>query len=145
MNNSLVARISSPENPQTRNTRRIARGDLDPLHTLGDGLMRIARVRRRLDLVRLEDRVNPVANDLFADAVVLTGQTAQVTFGANYDIFGTGDPFTGEPGEPDHAGVSGPIQSAWYRWTAPNSGRAYVESSDFGGFGVVDAVYTGDA
>jgi hypothetical protein len=98
-------------------------------------------------LEALEDRTTPVANDLFADAEVLTGQTAYVPFTANYDVFGTGEPFTAEPGEPDHAGVSDPVQSAWYSWTAPISGRAFVESFVFtfpDPSGVV-AVYTGDA
>ena len=103
------------------------------------------RLRSRLEL--LEDRVTPVANDLFADAEVLTGEAAYVFVGATYDLFGTGEPFTAEPGEPNHAGVSDPIQSAWYRWTAPNSGRANVQSLDysFSSVGPAVAVYTGDA
>ena len=85
----------------------------------------------RLRLETLESRVNPVANDMFADAEVLTGETAYVFLAGNFDLFGTEEPFTAEPGEPDHAGVSDPIQSAWYRWTALISGVAFVELFDF--------------
>jgi Ca2+-binding RTX toxin-like protein len=107
--------------------------------------MRTSCARGRLGLLRLEDRVNPVANDLFADAEVLAGQTAFVPFGSNYDVFDTGEPFTAESGEPNHAGVADPVQSAWYQWTAPINGRAFVESFVFSfpdSSGVV-AVYTG--
>jgi len=94
----------------------------------------------------LEDRANPVANDMFADAEMLTGQTAYVIFRENYDL-NTGEPFTAEPGEPNHAGTADPIQSAWFRWTAPISGRATVMSLDysFPPAGVALGVYTGDA
>ena len=51
---------------------------------------------------------------------------------------------TGETGEPDHAGVAAPLMSIWYRWTAPTSGRLYVNT--FGsGFDTVLAAYRGDA
>src|SRR5262245_10690746 len=94
----------------------------------------------------LEDRANPVANDMFADAEMLTGQTAYVIFRENYDL-NTGEPFTAEPGEPNHAGAAAPIQSAWFRWTAPISGQTTVFSIDysFPTAGVALGVYTGDA
>ena len=103
-------------------------------------------IRPRLEA--LEDRVNPVANDLFADAEVLTGETAYVFLRANYDLFGTVDPFTGEPGEPNHAGVvrPGPVgvvpvdrpdQRAGVRRARSTSASPTV--------GVAAAVYTGDA
>src|SRR5262245_55771625 len=87
----------------------------------GWSMTRSDRRRLRSQLELLEDRTNPVANDMFADAELLTGETPYVFLASNYDFFGTGEPFTGEPGEPNHAGVSDPIQSAWYRWTAPIS------------------------
>jgi Ca2+-binding RTX toxin-like protein len=103
--------------------------------------------KSRLRLEALEDRTTPVANDMFADAEVITGQAAYVFLGANYDFFDTGEPFTAEPGEPNHAGVADPVQSAWYRWTAPISGQASFQAIDysFASVGVAVAVYTGDA
>src|SRR5262249_24063807 len=41
--------------------------------------------------------------------------------------------FTAEPGEPDNAGFSDPIASAWWVWTAPSDGITAVSlaGSDF--------------
>lgn len=62
-------------------------------------------------------------NDNFADAQVLTGDSGSV-FGSNIDA-------TGEPGEPDNAEASEPIQSVWYDWTPSSSGIAVFETCDF--------------
>ena len=67
--------------------------------------------------------INPL-NDLFANAIVLTGvggvETASNLYG------------TKEPGEPHHAGNEGG-RSLWYRWQAPYSGDLTLstEGSDF--------------
>jgi Ca2+-binding RTX toxin-like protein len=107
--------------------------------------MRNSRARRPLRLDQLEDRVTPVANDLFADAQVLSGPFAALDAG-NYTIDpDTLDflPFTGEPGEPDHAGAADPVQSAWYAWTAPAGGEAFLGLFEFSGFDLAVGVYTG--
>lgn len=55
----------------------------------------------------------PPLNDLFANAIVLTGSTGSITSG-NVGA-------AKEPGEPDHAGEPGG-RSVWFRWTAPSTG-----------------------
>lgn len=57
----------------------------------------------------------PPVNDNFANAIVLNGLPLTV-FGNNVGA-------TGQPGEPNHAGFSDPLQSVWYSWTAPTSGE----------------------
>jgi subtilisin family serine protease len=76
-----------------------------------------------------------VANDMFADATVLTG-TSGNTSGTNVDA-------TKEPGEPNHAGNAGGA-SIWYRLTPTTSGTATIDTvgSDFD---TLLAVYTGSA
>lgn len=50
----------------------------------------------------------------------------------------------GETGEPNHAGVSAPLASIWYRWTAPSSGVLTVNT--FGSnFDTTLAAYRGSA
>ena len=84
----------------------------------------------------LEDRTVPSGSDLFADATLLEGNTVAVT-GSNVDA-------TGEPGEPDHADSSVPLNSVWWQWTAPADGRVFIDTlgSDFN---TTLAAYTGDA
>jgi hypothetical protein len=53
------------------------------------------------------------ANDNFANAEVITGLSGSAS-GSNVDA-------TEEPGEPNNAAVSAPIQSVWYAWTAPET------------------------
>lgn len=77
----------------------------------------------------------PPANDDFASAAQLVGRTAWAE--------GTTNEATKEVGEPDHAGKAGGA-SIWYRWTAPDAGRATVSTCD-SGFDTLLAVYTGDA
>ncbi|HEX8148655.1 MAG TPA: NF038122 family metalloprotease [Pyrinomonadaceae bacterium] len=79
----------------------------------------------------------PPPNDDFANAVTLSG-----IFGA---VRGDTANATGQPGEPDHAGVTGDGRhSVWYTWTAPTGGNTSINthSSDFD---TALAVYTGDA
>ncbi len=68
------------------------------------------------------NRVPP--NDMFVDAIPVTGQSTSVT-GSNFNA-------TKETGEPDHAGNSGG-RSVWWLWLAPASGTATIDTvgSDF--------------
>ncbi|MFG6107125.1 hypothetical protein U2F10_33110 [Leptothoe sp. EHU-05/26/07-4] len=77
----------------------------------------------------------PQSNDAFANRTVLTGTEIE-TEGSNVD-------FTGEQDEPDHANTSGVLNSAWWSWTAPDSGEVTIDT--FGSdFDTSLAVYTGD-
>jgi serine protease AprX len=74
-------------------------------------------------------------NDSFASAIALAGASGVVegtTLGA-----------TKEPGEPSHAGNVGGA-SVWYRWTAPASGTATLETVG-SSFDTLLAVYHGGA
>lgn len=73
------------------------------------------------------------ANDDFADALAVTSGT----------YYGSNRGATGEAGEPDHAGVSGPINSVWYKWTAPADGTVSFDTTG-SNFDTVMGVYTGD-
>lgn len=93
----------------------------------------------------------PAPNDNFANAIVLNGFPLTVS-GNNIGA-------TGQLGEPDHAGSSDPLQSVWYRWTAPTSGEFAITTVGTPFFIVPDpqlgsvltgldttlAVYTGSA
>ena len=74
----------------------------------------------------------PPANDDFAAATELTGDSGSVDGNTYYGTL--------EPGEPEH----GPDGSAsvWYRWTAPTTGPATFELCD-SDFDTLLAVYTG--
>jgi hypothetical protein len=74
------------------------------------------------------------ANDDFAAANELPGDSGQVAGDNRYASL--------EPGEPEH-GPSGSA-SVWYRWTAPSSGPATFELCD-SYFDTMVAVYTGSA
>jgi hypothetical protein len=65
-------------------------------------------------------------NDLFADAVTLTGTSGRVV-GLETTAA------SGESGEPDHAGLSAPLNSLWWRYTAPVDGALLLDTfgSDF--------------
>jgi hypothetical protein len=80
------------------------------------------------------DYTAPPANDMFAAAEILTGETASTT-GDNIGA-------TGEGGEPNPGGTAG--ASVWYAWTAPKTGLAVLQlpTDDFDP-GLT--VYTGDA
>jgi len=75
-------------------------------------------------------------NDNFANAEVLSGSSDQTT-GSNIDA-------TGEPGEPNHAGASGPTRSVWYSWQAPASGSVAIDTCG-SNFDTLLAAYTGAA
>jgi hypothetical protein len=80
------------------------------------------------------------ANDSFAMPTVIPG-----------DIVGWGESAvttvdaSGEVGEPDHAGVSLPLESVWFRWTPTDSGRTTVSTCASQGFDTTLAVYTGSS
>ncbi len=75
----------------------------------------------------------PPPNDNFANQIPLTGETATTT-GSNRGA-------TGEVGEPAQ---SGPINSAWWSWTAPNSGIYNIDTRG-SNFDTWLSVYTGSA
>ncbi len=77
------------------------------------------------------------ANDNFAGAETISGESGTVE--------GSNQAFTGEAGEPDNAGVSAPIQSAWYKWTAPKSGRVAFDTCATDFHDTTLGVYTGSA
>src|SRR5438552_2711315 len=73
-------------------------------------------------------------SDSFANASALGGSSLTAS-GSNVGA-------SKEPGEPDHGGPGG--ASMWWRWTAPASGQAIIDS--FGsGFDTLLGVYTGSA
>ncbi len=78
-------------------------------------------------------------NDAFAEAHVIEG-----TFGSLY-LEGWNLGATGETGEPDHAGISSPLASVWYRWTAPEAGRVTIDTCEAFEFESALGVYTGTA
>ena len=73
------------------------------------------------------------ANDDFAQATAIAGDTGTVN-GDNWYA-------TEEVGEPEHGGPGG--YSVWYRWTAPSSGTATFDVCT-AYFDTLLAVYTGD-
>jgi Ca2+-binding RTX toxin-like protein len=74
------------------------------------------------------------SNDNFADAQIANTGDTNPTSGSNVDA-------TKELGEPNHAGDGGGA-SVWYRWTAPHSGPATVDTCD-SAFDTLLGVYTG--
>ncbi len=73
-------------------------------------------------------------NDNFVNSITLSGTDISTT--------GTNVEFTGESGEPNHAGLSDTLNSAWWNWTAPTSGT--VTLNTFGSdYDTVLGVYTG--
>jgi subtilisin family serine protease len=74
------------------------------------------------------------ANDMFADRIDLSS-ISTTTAASNIQA-------TAEPGEPDHAEASSPIESVWWSWTAPSHGQVTfsTEGSDFD---TTLAAYTG--
>jgi cyclophilin family peptidyl-prolyl cis-trans isomerase/outer membrane protein assembly factor BamB len=80
--------------------------------------------------------VSRPSNDDFTKARLLYGERAVAT-GGNGSA-------TGEQGEPEHGESASPAGSVWWRWTAPRSGVAVVDThgSDFD---TVLAVYSGNS
>lgn len=83
----------------------------------------------------------PVNDDFAAAAAVLPLSQAPGAF--NFFAEGSNLGATKEPGEPDHAGLTGG-SSVWWTWTAPLSGLGVVGALD-GDFDTVVGVYTGDS
>ncbi|MEQ1859154.1 MAG: Calx-beta domain-containing protein [Chthoniobacteraceae bacterium] len=81
---------------------------------------------------RIEDDDDDPANDLFANAEVLTGPSGMTS--------GTSVGAGMEGGEPNPAGNQTP--TVWYSWTAPGDG---VATFDVSGFDTVLAIYAGNA
>ena len=52
---------------------------------------------------------------------------------------------TGEAGEPNHAGVSLPLNSVWYRFTAASSGSVKLDTCGGTNFDTTLAAYTGSS
>lgn len=73
-------------------------------------------------------------NDLFASRTRI-GSASTVVTGSNIRAHG-------ETGEPNHAGLSEPIQSVWWSWTAPADGTLTLNTRG-SAFDTTMAVYTG--
>jgi hypothetical protein len=77
----------------------------------------------------------PVCADLFVDATAISGSNGAIT-GSNADA-------TGQSGEPDHAGVSAPLNSVWCKWAAPVNGPVSFDTTG-SLFDTTLAAYTGN-
>jgi serralysin len=95
----------------------------------------------------------PTNNDLFSNRIFLTPQSTDAVTNV-ITASGTGNNFGygGETGEPNHAGLSGSLTSAWWTWTAPASGTVTIDTNgsgnnplNNGGFDTTLGVYTGVA
>ncbi len=68
--------------------------------------------------------VDPISvrpsNDLFVNAETLAGAAGRVN--------GTNLRASAETGEPNHAAASTPVESVWYRWTAPAAGTLSLDT-----------------
>ena len=80
-------------------------------------------------------KTQAVANDPFASAQVITGNTGTVT--------GTTVGASRESGEPGHGGA-GASASIWYRWTAPSDGTLTVTTQG-SSFDTLLGAYTGSS
>jgi Ca2+-binding RTX toxin-like protein len=81
----------------------------------------------------------PPVNDNFANSITLIAleDNSISTTSTNVDS-------TAETGEPNHAGVSSPLNSVWWNWTAPSTGSVTINT--FGSnYDTTLAVYTGSA
>src|SRR5262245_48701928 len=79
------------------------------------------------------------ANDLFANAWILTGTSATTNGNNNQPAFATR-----EDGEPWPVGVNIGGRSVWFRWTAPVGGPTRVSTLG-SSFNTILGVYTGTA
>ena len=77
----------------------------------------------------------PPPNDNFADRILLSGDLVSITSSNSFA--------TKEPGEPDHAGVTGGA-SVWWSWTAPATGKVTMTTAG-SSFDTLLGVYTGDS
>ncbi|MGV3663715.1 MAG: choice-of-anchor D domain-containing protein [Prosthecobacter sp.] len=82
--------------------------------------------------------VDPISvrppNDMFSAAEILPGASGRVN--------GTNQRASGEPGEPNHAGASTPLESVWFLWTAPSDGTLSVDTYG-SSLDTTLAIYTG--
>lgn len=78
-------------------------------------------------------------NDDFADRIAVPS----VVDGSE-TVFGSNEGADGETGEPDHAGVSRPIQSVWWSWEAAASGPVEI-STEGSNYDTALAVYRGSS
>src|SRR6185295_7778733 len=76
-------------------------------------------------------------NDNFANAIVLSGDDVVRTGDMNVDA-------TLEAGEPTEIDGAETGASVWYRWTAPATGRARIDTAT-SDYDTLLAVYTGSA
>ena len=83
------------------------------------------------------DACAPPSNDDFADAIALVGDSGSIA--------GTTLAATEEADEPNHAGVSSPITSVWYRWDAPADGTVAFDLCTGTSYDSAIAVYTGSS
>lgn len=79
---------------------------------------------------------NRPANDLFAQALILSGTSGSTT--------GTNVGATKEAGEPNHANISTATNSVWWTWTAPETGVVRFNTL-YTTFDTVMAAYTGNS
>jgi hypothetical protein len=79
--------------------------------------------------------IPPPANDLFANAILIPGATAQVT--------GTNVGAMKEIGEPDQNGTTAG-QSVWWKWVAPVTGSVAIDTVG-SNFDTLLGVYTGSS
>lgn len=77
-----------------------------------------------------------VPNDNFASRTSLGSGSVTAT--------GTNIGATGEVGEPDHIGASSPLASAWWTWTAPQTGALVIDTNG-SDFDTILAAYSGTA
>ncbi len=82
--------------------------------------------------------LSPPANDNFASSQIISGISGVTAFTSNAEA-------TGEAGEPNHAGVSAPLNSIWYRWTAPATRSMTIQAFAASSYNPAMAVYTGPA
>ncbi len=81
----------------------------------------------------------PPVNDSFANSITLFALE-----GNSISTTSTNVDSTAETGEPNHAGVSSPLNSVWWNWTAPSTGSVTINT--FGSnYDTTLAVYTGSA
>ena len=85
-----------------------------------------------------ERLLSPPANDNFINAQIITGPSGFTAATANAEA-------TGEWGEPNHAGVSTPLNSIWYRWTAPVTRSMTIQAFASSGYNPAMGVYTGSS
>src|SRR5436190_1324580 len=93
------------------------------------------RLRAPIELLERRVLLTAAVNDLFADAVLLSGTSASDT-SDNTDA-------TKETGEPRHAGNNGGA-SLWWSWTSPGDSRVTIDTVG-SALDTILGVYTGSS